>query len=182
MEHYVGKIIIPFILLFSMTAVNAEDKTMWTVEYLPSDDYKSVVGFGVYDIKDESYGYYGNMHVSITANKPHYDFLNVNSFGDPVTDRYEELLMFDFGFTKKITTSLNGYFGIGFASVEGYAEKYDSTFIFSVDGKYYVPDTANDHTGGNINVGLLFEVGVVSLNLGYHSFTRRAYFGLGGNF
>ena len=155
---------------------------MWTVEYLPSDDYKSVVGFGMYDIKAESHGYYGNIHVSITANDPHYDFLNVNSFGDPVTDRYEELLIFNVGLTKKITSAFNGYLGIGYAAVEGYAEKYDPTFILSVDGVYYVPDTANDHTGGNLNAGILFEVGRVSINIGYHSFTSSTYFGIGGSF
>jgi len=52
----------------------------------------------------------------------------------------------------------------------------------SVDGVYYVPDTANDHTGGNLNAGILFEVGMVSINIGYHSFTSSTYFGIGGSF
>lgn len=119
---------------------------------------------------------------SITYNEPHYEFLNVNSFDDPVTGRYEEILIFDFGLTKKITPILNGYLGIGYVSVEGFAEKYDSTYILSVDGIYYVSDSAKDHAGGNLNAGILLNAGSVSFNIGYHSFTSSAYFGIGGSF
>jgi len=166
-------------LMVATSFVTAEASTAWVMDYMPSDKYESGIGFGVYDFRDESYGYYGSVHVSITATENYYDFLNVNSFGDPVTDRFEEIMIFDVGLTRRLTSNIDGYAGIGIAFVEGYAEKYDSTFTFSVNGKYVVPDTENDRSGGNVNIGILFNIDSLTLNVGIHSYTKSAYLGLG---
>jgi len=173
------KHLIWMMLIGATSLARAEGSTAWVMDYMPSDQYESVIGFGVYDFKDESYGYYGSVHISITATENYYDFLNVKSFGDPVTDRFEEIMIFDVGLTKRLSLNMNGYAGIGVAFVEGYAEKYDSTFTFSVDGRYVVPDTENDRSGGNINLGLMLNIDSLSLNIGVHSYTKSAYVGFG---
>ena len=176
------KIITISILLLSIANAKADGGSLWTIEYLPSSEYKSAIGFGIYGAKYDGIGYYGNFQLTISTNEPHYESLNINSFGDPVTDRYEDLMIFNVGITKRISSVLGGYLGVGYAFVEGFAEKYDPYHILSSNGYYYVSDTAKDESSGNVNAGILLDAGSVTINIGYHSFTSSAYFGIGGRF
>lgn len=153
------------------------------VEYVPtSNGVDNAWGFGAYMLKEQDVGYYFNLQATLTKREPHYASLNVNSFGDPVTARYKELTIGNIGLTKKLNDNFGLYGGIGYGAVTGVARKYDPMLILGNNGTYYVPDTANDKSGVNLNLGALVSSGNVSLNVGYHSFAKTAYFGIGGSY
>ncbi len=83
---------------------------------------------------------------------------------------------------KNPASDIGGYAGIGYVSVTGVAEKNDPMKILSGDGRYYVDDPENDESGANLNAGIIFGIEKIIFNLGYHSFTSSAYFGIGGRF
>jgi|AZIK01.1.fsa_nt_gi hypothetical protein len=168
--------------LLATVTTTARSESAWDIEYLPSGDYESAFGAGVYQAKQEGVGFYGNLQITLTEREPEYDSLTISSFGDPVTNRYKDIMIFNFGITKQVASNVSGYAGIGYASATGIAQKDDPMNILASDGKYYVDDPANDESGGNLNAGILFGTEKIVFNLGYHSFTSSAYFGIGGRF
>ena len=167
------------LLVFSS---NASSETQWDVEYLPSDEYEQAFGIGVYQSKTDGFGFYGNLQVTLSDREPKYDSLNVSSYGDPVTERYKDITIFNVGITKRLSSNLNTYAGVGYAVSRAVAKKNDPFNILGSDGDYYVDDPANDESGGNLNAGILLGVGKVVFNFGYHSFTSSPYIGVGGSF
>ena len=163
-------------------STNAASEVAWDIEYLPSGDYEEAFGIGLYQSKPEGFGLYGNLQVTLSDREPKYDNLNVSSFGDPVTERYQDIAIFNVGITKRLYKNLNTYAGIGYAVSRAVAQKNDPLNILANDGEYYVDDPANDESGGNVNAGIILGVGKVVFNLGYHSFTSSPYFGIGGRF
>lgn len=159
-------------------------KTIADIEYSPGGTYGSALGLGLYKLDPIGIGFYGNLLTSINAKRePQYDALTVTSFGDPVTDRFKDkLLMINLGITKSFTANIGGYIGIGYASADGRAQKFDPLRILASDGTYYVNDPANDKSGANLNGGVILGFEKVSLNVGYNSFTARPYVGLGVRF
>jgi len=168
--------------LLSSVATTAKSESVWDIEYLPAGDYESAFGIGFYQAKNEGMGFYGNFQITLSIREPHYDSLNISSFGDPVTDRYKEIMLFNFGITKKVTSNIIGYAGVGFVSVTGIAQKDDRFNILASNGKYYVNDSSNDETSSNLNTGFVFGTENISFNIGYHSFTNTVYFGVGSRF
>ena len=134
-------ILLPFIFILSL--MPSICGAVFDIEYLPADsnqdgEYESALGLGFYQMKPEGSGYYGNMQLTLATNEPHYDSLNIFSFGDPVTDLYREIFILNIGITRRFSSSVGGYLGIGYASATGKAQKIDPTFILSSNGAYYV--------------------------------------------
>lgn len=174
--------IIVSILMFFAVVTTAKSEGAWDIEYLPAGDYESAIGVGFYRYEQEGFGFYGNFQMTLGDREPSYDSLNLSSFGDPVTNKYKDILLLNLGVTKKVNSYFSGYIGGGLASVTGVAQKYDSTRILSSNGSYYVNDSQNDETGLNINPGIIISLEKIIFNLGYHSFTGSTYFGIGGQF
>lgn len=168
--------------LFSVSTAALGAEIAFDIEYLPESDYESAIGVGVYRFEDDGIGFYGNLQLTLAPREPHYDSSLTSGFGDPVTARYRDILLVNVGLTKKFTDGFGGYAGVGFASVTGVAERYDSWHILASDGVYYEDDPDNDESGLNLNAGLMFGLGSVALNVGYHSFTSSLYFGAGLQF
>ncbi len=171
-----------FLLTLFSLPPQANSETAGDIEYLPDSDYESALGAGIYQSKNESIGFYVNMQLTLNVREPHYDSLNITSFGDPVTDRYRDIFLINAGITKQLAPFITGYAGAGLASVTGIAQKDDPSNILASDGKYYVDDPQNDETGGNINAGVIIKAGSLAFNIGYHTFTNSAYFGIGAQF
>jgi hypothetical protein len=106
----------------------------------------------------------------------------VDSFGDPVTDRFQDLTLLNFGMTRSLGGGIAAYAGLGYGWATGVAEKNDPTRILSSDGEYYVDDPANDESGANANIGVLVNAGAVSLDISYHSFAESIHVGIGSTF
>ena len=168
--------------IIASVATTAKGEGAWDIEYLPESDYDNAFGLGYYQYKQEGVGFYGNFQITLTEREPSYDSLNPSSFGDPITGNYKEIMLFNLGITKKVTSYLSGYAGVGYASATAIVQKYDSTRILASDGQYYVNDPNNDESGGNLNAGIIISMEKIIFNLGYHSFTSSAYFGIGGRF
>lgn len=138
------------------------------VEYVPSTNgVDSAWGFGAYSLQDQNMGisYYANLHISLTKREPHYNNLNINSFGDPVTGRYKELAIANIGVTKKLSENFGVYGGVGYGVITGIARKFDPTYILSNSGNYYVNDPANNKSGVNLNFGALAHFSGYALNI-----------------
>ena len=168
--------------LLASVATTARSETVMDIEYLPSGDYESAFGAGAYQFKREGVGFYGNFQITLADREPEYSSLNISSFGDPVTDRYKEIMIFNLGVTKQVASNIGGYAGAGYASVTGVAQKNDPMNILAGDGKYYVDDPANNESGANFNAGIVFWMEKIAFNIGYHSFASSTYFGIGGRF
>jgi len=169
------------ILLFC--SANAQSEGVFDIEYVPrASGYESAFGVGYYQTKEDGFGLYGNIHATLTQREPMYESLTVNSFGDPVVERYKDLAIGNIGITKKFTQNLTVYAGVGYASATGGAKKYDPLHILGSNGTYYVDDPANDKSGANFNAGLIISLEKLAFNLGYNSFTSSAFFGIGGKF
>ena len=156
-----------------------------TLSFTPSSgDYESAFGLSLFNIRDDPVGGYLNFAVTLREREPHYDNLNVDSFGDPVTDRFRERMVFAIGVTRRITHAFAVYGGIGYGWGEGKARKQDPTGILGDNGRsYYVDDPANDEDGVNLNFGLLAMTPIgVTLEAGYHSFSSAPYVGAGWSF
>ncbi len=156
------------------------DRTAWDIEYLPSTEYERAFGAGAYRFRHNAVGFYGNFQITLADREPKYDSLNIASYGDPVTDRYKDIMLFNIGITGQINENIGGYAGVGYASVKGIAQKYDPMRILASDGIYYVDVPSDDESGVNLNAGVIFGFEKVIFNIGYHSFSSSVYFGVGG--
>ena len=153
------------------------------IEYMPnSGGYKNTFGLGFYKFNDDGFGGYANFLTYLGKDEPLYDTLTISSFGDPVRERYTDLTIGNIGITKKLFNNLGLYAGIGYASGTGIARKYDPLQILGSGGTYYVYDPANDHSGVNLNAGVILMLEKLALNIGYQSFTKTAYIGIGASF
>jgi hypothetical protein len=169
-------------LFLLSVCTNAAAQSVIDFEFSPKSKYENAWGIGYYQFKEEGIGFYGNLLVTLADRKPQYPSLNVASFGDPVTNRYGDLVLFNVGLTKTLAQSFAVYGGIGYGQVTGEAEKFDPLRILAPDGRYYVPDPANDKKGFNVNAGVLLALGKLAVNVGVNSFTGSVYFGVGAKF
>ena len=178
------------ITILILNSATAQSEGVFDIEYVPAGGdkstfgpggYHSVFGIGGYGFNEDRFGFYGNIQMSLAKREPMYDSLTVSSFGDPVTERYKDLFIIDFGATRKITSNIGAYAGLGYASVTGEAQKYDPLHILGTNGTYYVKDPQYDKSGGNLNAGIIVLLKGLALNFGYHTFTKSTYFGLGWN-
>ncbi|WP_173484221.1 hypothetical protein [Marinobacterium sp. xm-d-420] len=97
-------------------------------------------------------------------------------------ERRNDIALINVGATFATTDNLSLYAGVGYASADGYAKKYDSSHILGSDGIYYTPDTARDESGVNFNGGLIITGQKYGVNLGYNSYNSAIYVGLGAKF
>ncbi|MDX1610150.1 MAG: hypothetical protein R3225_08515 [Halofilum sp. (in: g-proteobacteria)] len=165
--------------LLTSGAARGEAEIALAVQYLPEGDYESAFGVGVYRFESEGFGFYGNVALTLADRAPYYESLTVDSFGDPVTKRYQDLALFSVGITRALTENIGGYVGAGYGWAIGVARKDDPTNILASDGEYYVDDPANDESGLNVNAGLIFFTSGPVFEIGYHSFAERLYLGVG---
>ena len=163
------------ILLFNSVTVQGEG--VLNIEYVPG--YERTLGAGYYQFNDNGFGFYGNAQTTLKKRQPMYQNLTVSSFGDPVTGRYKDLNVGDIGITRKISPGVGVYAGLGYATVTGEAQKRDPLQVFGTNGVYYVKDPQNDKSGANLNAGIIMLSQHLSFNIGYHSITKSAYFGIG---
>lgn len=171
------------ITILLLCSAKAQSEGVLDIEYVPkASGYESALGVGYYQIKDDGLGVYGNIQLTLMKREPMYENLSVSSFGDPVTERYKDLIMGNVGITKNVTPSFVVYAGVGYASAAGVARKYDPLGILGGGGTYYVNDPQNDKSGANLNAGIIFVLDKLALNIGYNSFTSSAFFGIGGRF
>jgi hypothetical protein len=169
------------LILFSSLCISTfsiADSAIFTMDYSKPQGHRGTFGFGYYDFKEDKLGLYMNLSLAMRGSN-HYESLGINSFGDPIQNRYKESLTFNIGATKEVTKYIGIYAGIGFTSIDGIARKYDSSHILSSSGYYSVSDPANDSSGFNTNAGFIITTSPVSFNLGYNSFTKTAYIGIG---
>lgn len=170
-------------ILVTVLASSAKAESIGAIEYLPaSNGVNAGLGGGIYALKDEGVGVYGNILTSGGGKKPMYESLNVSSFGDPVTARYKNPFVFNVGVTKKFGTNAAGFLGAGYASVRGEAQKFDPMYILASNGTYYVKDPAQDKSGVNVNVGLLLSINKLAVTVGYNSFLSTTSVGIGMKF
>jgi hypothetical protein len=170
-------------ILVTMLAASAMAEGVGAIEYLPANNgVNAGWGGGIYALKDEGVGFYGNVLTSGGGRKPMYESLSVSSFGDPVTARYKDPFVLNVGVTKKFGTNVAGFVGVGYASVRGEAQKFDPMYILGSNGTYYVKDPAGDKSGMNANVGLLLTVDKFAVTVGYNSFLNTTSLGIGIKF
>ena len=159
--------------------------TALTFQYVPNSDYETVVGVGLYGFRYRETGYYINGQFSartISSRDDLYENLTVNSFGDPIVDYVSEFAAFNVGITRSFSQNFGVFMGVGHASVEGFAEMFDPMYILDTDGQYFVPEPGPDDSGFNANGGAMVQLGRLSLELGYHSFIKQGYAGIGFSF
>lgn len=167
------------IMALVSTTVAADEMVIDFESLSSSGDYEGAIGAGIYQLKNSGVGYYGNAQITASNREPLYEGLNTSSFGDPVTGRCKDLVIVDIGVVHDIMDYLYGYAGVGYVSVEAFARKYDPYHILANNGNYYVPDSANNESGINLNLGLILKIEQLTLNAGYHSFTGSKYVGVG---
>lgn len=144
-----------YLLLFLFSAI-ARGDGVFDIEYMPKRGaYEAALGAGLYLFKDRALGYYGAFQVTTADHDPTYGQLNPGSFGDPVVKRTKDVVVGDIGTTIRVTTNFGAYAGVGYASAEGIARKFDSSFILSSNGTYYVKDHQNDKSGADVNAGVM---------------------------
>jgi hypothetical protein len=156
-----------------------------TLQYLPNSAYETVIGLGVYSFRSSSPGFYFSGQVSTTTTSERDDYyqnLSPASFGHPVADYLSDFASVNAGMTYAVGDHLGLYLGLGYASITGYAELVDPQRILDPDGYYLVRDTVPDDNGVNVNSGLLLLLGSVSIELGYHSFIKQGFVGIGLSF
>ncbi len=172
-----------FLLMIILpSTVMAEGALM--AQYAPGNSkYEDALGLGIYELKDERIGIYVNLQASgVYGREPYYESLTTTSFGDPITNTYNDIAVLNLGITKRAISQVYAYVGLGYAVLAGTVEKYDPYHILASDGYYYVGDPANTDSGINVNVGLLFNINRLTAELGYNSFFSNIYFGIGINF
>lgn len=181
MKKLIFSLTVVLVLLININIANAE--MVITGQYLSSSECEDALGLGIYKLNNYAVGGYGNLQASLfRRSEPHYKSLNLNSFGDPVTSWFKDIFTINGGLTKKITKYIAVYAGIGYAYIDGIAEKYDPYHILSPDGYYYVYDPSNSSDGLNMNAGLLISVEKLAIEIGYNTFVENIYFGVGINF
>ena len=155
----------------------------WTLAYVANDKCKKTFGMNIFTYNAKSIDLFASIQFGFPKSKEdYYESLNEESFGDEVTDRFQDLLMYNIGIKKNVFGGLAPYIGIGYASLTGYAEKYDPEHILASDGYYVVRDEDADESGVNVNPGLMWHYKSLAVELGYHSFVNGVAFGLGLNF
>ena len=156
-----------------------------TFQYLPNNDYETVVGVGLYSFKYRETSYYINGQFTAQSTSERDDFyetLTVNSFGDPIVGYISDFGTLNIGMTRSLGEKFGVFAGIGYAWVEGYAEMFDPLYILSSDGYYLVRESSPDDSGFNANGGAILQIGRLSLELGYHSYVKQGYAGIGLSF
>lgn len=156
-----------------------------TFQYLPNSEYETVIGAGLYRFNQNATGFYLNGQVTAQSTSERDDFyesLNVNSFGDPIMGYISDFATLNVGVTRSFGEKFGVFLGVGYASIEGYAEMFDPLYILDSDGSYLVRESSPDDSGVNGNGGLILQLSRVSVELGYHSFVKQGYVGLGFSF
>ena len=190
MKNYATLLWISCLAVLSGNAMAAEqayqpDRSVVTFQYLPNSDYETVIGAGLYSFKRNATGFYINGQVTAQSTSERDDFfesLSVNSFGDPVTGYISDFVTANIGVTRFFGEHLGIFLGVGYASIEGYAEMFDPLYILDSDGSYLVRESSLDDSGMNGNGGIILQLGRVSVELGYQSFVEQGYVGLGFSF
>ena len=176
-------ILILILILYLCTELFAEEtqkgKLGFSIEYMSTKDYSTVLGANFYLVEANTIGGYTNILASMGKEYKKYDDLDEYSFGDPVTGEFKELLMANIGATRKIIKGIEIYFGLGYAMSSAYFIKYDSYHILSDNGEYAVPNHGKSKTGLNLNPGLLLYYKTIGIEVSYHSFTKSPAIGLG---
>ncbi len=153
-----------------------------TIQYLASGgDYEGGIGFGYYHYPPKDIGMFLNFQVGTKKGEPYYETLGLGSFGDPVLGRYKDPLVINVGATKSFG-KVGLFAGLGYGATQGVARKYDPLHILAKDGVYFVDDPEFDESGVNFTAGGTIDLGRMSMDIGFNSFTSSAYVGAGWNF
>jgi len=169
-------------LALSAASLLAHADTIVDIQSLPdTDTHDRSLGFGVYEFKPEEAGAYASFFYT-GKRDPEYSSLDTWSFDDPLRDTYKNLAMINLGVTNGLGEMGLIYLGVGYAWVIGQARYYDPMHILAPDGIYYTDYADNDDYGFNFNAGIIFLIGNLSLNAGYHSFSGETAFGVGWRF
>lgn len=139
------------------------------------------IGLGTYQIRSGKPGFYLNMVLPIDRFYE-YPNLDVNSFSDPVTSYYQKVFGINLGVTLPVGSSLLLYAGGGPGFIAGMANMSDADRILSPFGNYQVPYPENDDFQWNLNGGILYNTGRISLHAGYHQFYQGIVLGIGSGF
>ena len=139
------------------------------------------IGLGFYIIELHSFGFYGNFQITNNEDQDHFDSLTINTFGDPLIDRRQEVFILNLGTTFQATEEVAFYGGIGHSSFTGVAVLNDPTRILASDGSYSVPDPENDDTAINFNVGILLfaQDSNFVFDIGVNTDPSTFFFGIG---
>lgn len=170
-------ILVISIVLF-MFSLSANAKTVVSLQYSPSSDYKTVVGLGLYNLKDKGISFYGNIQGSVHSDDSF--FYTYHDPRDPVVDRFKTMFLVNVGITKELSQYLGAYVGLGYGETEEKVEKKSDHALLSVS--YYEDDPGGDSKGINVNGGLLISIKRLTLEIGGNTFTKNVYLGLGINF
>jgi hypothetical protein len=162
---------------------SARSQNFVDIEYLPAGGgYESSFGVGFYNLAQDKFGLYFNGQTNLSKREPKYESLSTTTFGDPILKKYKELTAFNLGATRSLGSVVAVYGGVGYAIATGGAQMFDPLHILAGDGIYYVNDSAGDKSGMNVNGGIIVHGDKVMLNVGYHSFSKTYYFGVGASF
>ena len=167
-------------LAFTLNLQPASAERLFTLQYSAGDSSEAhLLGLGLYNTDTKLYF---NSRITM-APEPHYDALNINSFGDPVRSRFNDWMILNVGTVTSLGQSLSAYIGVGYSSGKGKARKHDPDFILASDGKYFVDDPVNDTSDVNFNAGLLFKISEKWIaEVGYDTTPGIMYFGGGAKF
>jgi hypothetical protein len=149
-----------------------------TFQYIRSS-YKPAFGIGLFqqNFRSKQFAYYMNYQTHLTRRGP---FLSDPiDLGQKTKRRFQDIELLNFGINRRIQRNSSLYFGLGFAHVKSILEKDDIGNFNSQSGVFYTSNTDGDKFGFNFNFGALLRRKNHVLEIGYHSFTKRYYFGLG---
>ena len=129
----------------------------------PSGDEATMVGAGTYWTRNASLGGYFNFASSVEAGS----FLESLSLGRSAASDAATGYVVNLGATYQIGNDIAAYGGVGLAGTSPGASS---------------PPTDVEDQGFNANVGMLVDLGDLSLDLGYNSFFTTTYVGIGFEF
>lgn len=174
-----------FLLLLAPTCFAADEMeesrgdTYLTLIHFRDGEHTAGLGGAYHEIhRARKAGIYVGYFVSFSSRDPSYEF--AGGSGDPVLDMEEDVTMFNVGGSRLLTDRFALYIGGGLGWTQGHAQKYDATRTLSDDGIYYVE--VGDEFGLNANAGLLYAGEDVMFQVGYNSFGKSYYLGVGFSF
>ena len=96
-------------LIFTLNLQPASADRLFTLQYSAGDSSEAhLLGLGFYNTDAKLYF---NSRITM-APEPHYDALNINSFGDPVRSRFNDWMILNVGTVTNLGQSISGYFGV----------------------------------------------------------------------
>ncbi len=164
-----------FMLLFQLISSQApaESYEVADLEYAPEGNTSvGTLGIGRYKIEQDKLGFYFNLF----TNKGR----NVDSQEPPYK---QDVLIIDAGATGHLefSESIIPYAGIGYAQTTCTSSQIQTSHPNS-QGACNDYSPIKDRYGVNLNVGTLIEFNKLVFNMGYHSFLKSAYLGVGWKF